>query len=61
MLAMIGNGEFKNYREAIDKMVKMEPIASPDFKNREKLLKRFEIYKRLYCHLKDDFKEFTQI
>ena len=41
--------------------IKIKKIVSPDGKMRNLLLKRFDIYKKLYPALKDTFKELREM
>lgn len=61
MLAMLGNGTFADVAAAVDACVTYERSVQASGKYREKLLKRFAIYRELYDDLKDTFKRFNQI
>ena len=61
MIAMVGQGVYEGYGEAIDACVKSYRVASYSGKYREKLLKRFELYRNIYKNLKTDFSEFSKI
>jgi len=60
MLAMVGSGRYRNIRQAIDHTVTYRTLAEPDVRFRELLLRRFEIYRGLYSHLKADFAQFSK-
>ncbi len=57
MLAMVGSGYKTDIASAILDNVEIEEIVLPSEKYKEKLLKRFEIYKDVYINLKDSFKK----
>ncbi len=61
MLAMVGLGYRKDMRRAILHEVRFLNAVQPSGRYREKLLKRFEIYKDLYSDLKGTFKKFNSI
>ena len=61
MIAMVGQGVYRDYAEAIDACVKSYRVASYSGKYRDKLLRRFEIYRSVYKNLKTDFSEFAKI
>ena len=54
MIAMIGDGEFKDYNEAIEALVKYDTIALPTG-NKERYNKRFSTYRAIYNALKNEF------
>jgi len=61
IIAMVGHKVFDSFEDAIVSLVKYVSVAKPDGTKREKLLKRFEIYKKLYFSLKSQFEEFSKI
>lgn len=61
MLALVGNGVFADMGAAIDACVAYESCIKPSGKYREKLLKRFAIYRELYKNLKETFVKFNEI
>jgi len=58
---MVGHKAFGSFDDAIVSAVEYVSVAKPVGANREKLLKRFEIYKKLYFSLKSQFEEFSKI
>ena len=56
MIAMIGSGEFSNYREAVSALVKYETVATPTGEDAAKYRERFLTYRSIYRALKDEFK-----
>ena len=61
IIAMVAHKAFGSFNDAIVSAVEYVSVAKPDGANREKLLKRFEIYKKLYFSLKSQFEEFSKI
>jgi len=61
IIAMVGHKVFDSFEDAIVSLVKYVSVAKPDGTKREKLLKRFEIYKKLYFSLKNRFEEFSEL
>lgn len=61
MLAMVGTGEFSSLEAAIASVVKRDITYAPKGDIREKLLKRYQIYKNLYVSLKGQFEAFSEI
>lgn len=61
MLAMVGSSEFSSLNEAIKTMVHFDKVLKPDGSMRQKLLKRYEIYKKIYLNLKNEFEDFSKI
>lgn len=57
MLAAVGSGLFENLEEASESLCKSDTVIYPQGKYREILLKRFEIYKKLYPSLETLFTE----
>ena len=61
LIAMVGSGVFTDMGTAIEACVGYENYIKPSGKYREKLLKRFEIYRELYQNLKEIFITFNRI
>lgn len=61
LIAMIADGVYKDIRDAIEKTVEYTDITLPNGLYREKLLKRFDIYRSVYKNLKETFVEFNKI
>lgn len=67
MIAMIGEGIFKDYQDAAQQMVEYVHQVTYDAREpfagecRELLLKRFAIFRSVYQNLKEDFVEFQKI
>ena len=61
MLAGIGIGVFKDYKDAAKKLVRITETIKPDMDNHNSYNKQFEIYKKLYPLLKKTFHQLTDI
>ena len=61
MLAMTGQGIYRDLREAIGGCVSYLPPVRPMPQYRETLLRRFEIYKKVYRDLRMTFRDFHNI
>lgn len=61
MLAMTGHGIYRDLREAIAGCVSYLPPVRPMPQYRETLLRRFEIYKKVYRDLRMTFRDFHNI
>lgn len=61
MIAMIGDGIYKDISEAISDCIKYNDPIKPDPKYKDILRKRFLIYKELYRNLKSSFKKLNEI
>jgi xylulokinase len=60
MLAGVGCGLYKDYKEAVETTVVITRVQEPDMKNHEIYKKSMELYLRLYEDLKDTFREYRQ-
>ena len=58
MLAGVGCGLYKDYKEAVETTVVITRVQEPDMKNHEIYKKSMELYLRLYEDLKDTFSEY---
>ena len=58
MLAGVGCGLYKDYKEAVETTVVITRAQEPDMKNHEIYKKSMELYLRLYEDLKDTFSEY---
>ncbi len=47
--------------EAADRVVKIERIYEPNKESHERYQKLFELYKKIYLHLKEDFYNLNQV
>ena len=56
LLAGVGCGLYKDYKQAVDSTIKITRVQEPDRANHEEYKKSMELYLRLYEDLKDTFK-----
>jgi len=61
IIAMVGNKAFSTFNEAVLSVVSFDKIIKPNGDMREKLLKRYDIYKKLYLNLQNEFEDFSKI
>lgn len=61
MLAMVGDGVYRDIPAAIRACVRYQPSVQPSPAYREQLQKRFSVYQALYGDLKERFQEFQNI
>ncbi|MHC4636701.1 MAG: xylulokinase [Planctomycetota bacterium] len=59
LIGAVGNGWFRDIREAIDAFVEIDRRIEPEPDKNNYLQKRYEIYQDLYPALKDIFKKFN--
>lgn len=61
MMAMIGNGCYRSYEEAVQNCVRYSQPILPRPQYRQQLLDRFSVYQQLYPQLKPAFHHFYEI
>lgn len=61
IIAMTGDGKFEDLRTAVKAVTKYDWTVKNKGLHKEKLLKRFNIYKSIYKSLKNDFNDFYKI
>jgi sugar (pentulose or hexulose) kinase len=61
ILAGFGVGIYKDMVKAADRVIKIEKVVEPIRENVERYKKFFQLYKKLYAHLKDDFVELARL
>jgi xylulokinase len=61
LLAGVGTGVYKDVAEACDTAIQAKSIQQPDEGNVSIYSKYYDLYRRLYVSLKDDYKELSQI
>lgn len=61
ILAGFAVGIYPDMVEAADRVVKIERIYEPNKEAHERYQKLFDLYKKLYLHLKEDFYELNQM
>lgn len=58
ILAGVGCGLYKDYREAVTRTISITKVYEPDMSNHEIYRKNMQLYLKLYEDLKDTFKQF---
>mgnify|MGYP005840569969 CR=1 FL=1 len=53
ILAGVGTGQYKGFKEAVDQTVSITRIHEPDMKNHVMYMKRYELYLEIYENLKN--------
>ena len=61
ILAGFGVGIYKDMVEAADRVIKIEKVLEPRKENFERYSAIFQLYKKLYAHLKEDFVSLAQL
>jgi sugar (pentulose or hexulose) kinase len=61
ILAGFAVGIYTNMVEAADRIVKIERVYEPRKEFHERYRSLFEIYKKIYLHLKEDFYSLSEI
>jgi xylulokinase len=57
LIAGVGVGVYKNFTEAGNRIIKVEKTIIPRIQNTERYEQNYQLYKKLYDSLKEDFKE----
>lgn len=60
ILAMVGTGLYESVQEACEKVIAINHTTKMNDANAEKYTKVYELYKGLYHHLKNDYKEMAK-
>lgn len=61
IIAMVGDGVFGSLGEATKAVSQYELLSLPSNENTDILLSRYKIFKKLYCDLKERYKEFSNL
>ena len=61
IIAMVGSKEFSSFKNAVSSVVQFDKVVKPMGDKKEKLLKRYEIYKKIYLNLINEFEDFSKI
>ena len=61
LLAGVGTGIYKDYKEAVEATIRITRVHEPDMENHEKYKREMALYLKLYEDLKDTFQEFKEI
>lgn len=59
IIGLVGIGDFNDIKEGAESLVKYKTVISPNKKYTNILKSRFNLYRRLYKDLKEDFKKFN--
>jgi xylulokinase len=54
ILAMVGNGKYKNVTEACKKIIKIQKVFKPHIKIRELYLKQYKKFRHYYLTIKNE-------
>lgn len=57
LIAGVGVGVYSGFAEAVNGIVKVQKTIVPRIQNIERYNQYYQLYKKLYCSLKEDFKE----
>ncbi|ACL70698.1 xylulokinase [Halothermothrix orenii] len=61
LIAGVGVGEYANFKEAEDKIIKVRKTIEPDSNNVQHYNDLYQLYRKLYTSLKDDFKALSDL
>ena len=61
ILAGVGAGLYPSVEEACDKLIKKNKTQEPIKENHDAYMGYYELYKKLYCDLKEDFKTLSAL
>jgi len=60
LIAGVGVGIYSSFAEAVNRIIKVKKTVVPRIQNTEKYNHYYQLYKRLYYSLKEDFKELAK-
>ena len=61
LIAGVGVGVYSSFTEAVNRMIKVEKTIIPRIQNSERYNQYYQLYKKLYYSLKEDFKELKKL
>jgi len=61
LVAGVGVGVYSSFAEAVNRIIKVKKTVAPKTQNTEKYNHYYQLYKKLYYSLKEDFKELKKI
>jgi xylulokinase len=61
LIAGVGVGVYSSFAEAVNKIIKVKKTIFPRIQNTKKYNQYYQLYKKLYYSLKEDFKELKKI
>jgi len=61
LIAGVGVGVYDSFAEAVNRIIKIKKTIVPQIKNTERYNQYYQLYKKLYYSLKEDFKELKKL
>ncbi len=61
MIAGVGVGVYSSFAEAVNRIIKVRKTIVPRIQNIERYNQYYQLYKKLYYSLKEDFKELKNL
>jgi len=61
LIAGVGVGVYSSFAEAVNRIIKVKKTILPAIQNTERYNQNFQLYKKLYYSLKEDFKELKNL
>ena len=61
LIAGVGVGVYDSFAEAVNRIIKVEKTIIPRIENSERYNQYYQLYKKLYYSLKEDFKELKNL
>jgi len=61
LIAGIGVGEYSSFAEAVNRIIKVKKTIIPKIQNTERYNQYYQLYRKLYYSLKDNFKELAKL
>jgi len=61
LIAGVGVGEYSSFAEAVNRIIKVKKTVLPRIQNTERYNQYYQLYKKLYYSLKEDFKELKRL
>jgi len=61
LIAGVGVGVYSSFAEAVNRIIKVEKTIIPRIENSERYNQYYQLYKKLYYSLKEDFRELKNL
>jgi len=61
LIAGVGVGEYSSFAEAVNRIIKVKKTIIPKIQNTERYNQYYQLYRKLYYSLKDNFKELAKL
>jgi len=61
LIAGVGVGEYSSFAEAVNRIIKVKKTIVPGIQNTKRYNQYYQLYKKLYYSLKEDFKELKRL